>query len=74
MVLHAGITTDKIKSTNDAVKRNPGVLDASVLIFFFLFFFLGGFSLVFFGGLCLIGEHATARCPIRSWTLSKRRA
>lgn len=32
------------------------------------------FSLVFFGGLFLIGEHAAARCPIRSWTLSKRRA
>ena len=26
MVLHAGITTDKIKSTNDAVKRIPGYL------------------------------------------------
>ena len=69
MVLHAGITTDKIKSTNDAVKRNPGVLDARVLFLFFL-----RFSLVFFGDPCLIGEHAPARCPIRSRTLPKRRA
>ena len=49
-------------------QKNPGVLDAIVL---FLFFYV--FSLVFFGLLFSVGEHTATRCPIRSWTLSKRR-